>query len=948
MASLLERLQEALRPEYDVRHELATGGMGIVYLARHLGLDRRVAIKVLAPELASAAAAQRFMREARILASLSHSHVVPIHHVGEADGLFYYVMDYIDGETLADALRRGPMSVEEVVKLGRDLLDALEAVHDRGVVHRDIKPANIFLSGKRALLGDFGIAKQDSGSDQTLTQAGAVIGTPSYMPPEQTSGETVTERTDIYAVALVLYEALTGRQWRVVPDPHDAPWAGVPIGVARVLRGALAFVPADRWPNATTFRHKLWGTRVRRYQWRTAALTAAGIVVGGALVWVILTLLTPSPVPGALVVRVEPFQRVGADPLRLTESITAFVVRSLGGSTDFQVCEPNRSCKNATVTLHGTVTVSGSLLSVTVQTEDLFGLRPQRYASWEGPTSQRRAGADAVAFDVLYTLWSQSSPLAKWLPLGALPQGNTSGFNRFIAAERLFSEARWAEARDAYAAAAEGESGCWLCSWRIGEIDRQHPGAGVDAVHMQRVLDNRELFPPPYQPLIGFETLEATNERLDILRTAAAQWPHFYYLHYRLGEELFNRGPLVGQPRSEAILHLAEALARRPGFAPALVHLAWAAIAEGDQEIAERALDDLEDLPTPTDPASLAYGLVIPIGFAYRFLGGDAGNDEAESALGIEGIDLLPQAAAGARLMPGFDAPNGAIDFGRMFEAEAQGRVHWRLAGLMGQMFGYLAMGRLDSARVHVREIDGLGQLGDDFRLFAAQLEAFLMLFDEEAAGLDRNDVVDRLQRFVHEDAASSLGLRRRAAWTLSLLYRQAGADSAADSMTELAGSQSDPLAILLDAHRSAADDDFADALRRADPLKQWQRARSVSEALVGPFFRTVLHLLRAEWEAERSNFLAARGELLWHQGYDQAGLPLREPRVEEVDWAFGTLARWRRAEVIEQIASDDPELCHIYDDIVRLWSEGDAVHAARAETARRKLGELNCEAITR
>ncbi len=133
--------------------------MGAVFLARDVALDRRVAVKVLLPEIATEVAAQRFLREARILASLSHSHIIPVHHVGEADGLFYYVMDYMEGATLADALRRGPMSVGAAVKLGRDLLDALEEVHKRGIVHRDIKPANVFLLGRRALLGDFGIAK---------------------------------------------------------------------------------------------------------------------------------------------------------------------------------------------------------------------------------------------------------------------------------------------------------------------------------------------------------------------------------------------------------------------------------------------------------------------------------------------------------------------------------------------------------------------------------------------------------------------------------------------------------------------------------------------------------------------------------------------------------------------------------------------------------------------
>ncbi len=198
-----------------------------------------------------------------------------------------------------------------------------------------------------------------------------------------------------------------------------------------------------------------------------------------------------------------------------------------------------------------------------------------------------------------------------------------------------------------------------------------------------------------------------------------------------------------------------------------------------------------------------------------------------------------------------------------------------------------------------------------------------------------------------HVKGAAAPMEQKRAAWTLSLLLRQAGADSAADSMKELArelaGSQFDPLVILLDAHRLAVNGNLDGALQLANSLRSWERARFVSEGHVGPFFRTVVHLLRAEWEADRGNFLAARGQLLWHQGYDQRGSPLAEPRVEEVDWAFGTLARWLRAKVIERMDSKDLRLCSIYESVDRLWADGDSVYTARADTAKEKFGKLNC-----
>lgn len=274
--ALLERLQRALAPTYRVERELARGGMGVVFLAHHFELDRPVAIKVMRPELATAPLVERFMSESRLLAGVRHPNVVPIHHAGEADGLFYFVMDLVEGETLAQRLARGRLTRQEALKLGRDVLDGLEATHRMGLIHRDVKPGNIFLVGTRAVLVDFGIAK----SLATRPKAGSVtgiIGTPGYMSPEQASVGEATSRSDLYSVGAVLYEALTGRGWNPV---NDADWRGVPFAIARTLRRALAPKPDDRWPDARSFRRALWQLRARRYLIRAAMLTAGGLLAG--------------------------------------------------------------------------------------------------------------------------------------------------------------------------------------------------------------------------------------------------------------------------------------------------------------------------------------------------------------------------------------------------------------------------------------------------------------------------------------------------------------------------------------------------------------------------------------------------------------------------------------------------------------------------------------------
>ncbi len=256
MFSLVERLRKALAPQYEVERELASGGMGTVFLARDPKLDRKVAIKILQPDLVSDTTSERFQREARILAKLSHPNIVPVFAAGDADGLGYYVMEYVEGETLKERLARGSMGKEEALKLADDLLSALEAAHRRGIVHRDVKPGNIFLIGDRALLGDFGIAKHVEDATRDITAAGQQLGTPGYMPPEQAAGEA-TARTDICATGMVLYEALTGRRWQVFKSTGETDWSGIPSDMAPALRRALAWSPEERWPSAAAFRAAL-------------------------------------------------------------------------------------------------------------------------------------------------------------------------------------------------------------------------------------------------------------------------------------------------------------------------------------------------------------------------------------------------------------------------------------------------------------------------------------------------------------------------------------------------------------------------------------------------------------------------------------------------------------------------------------------------------------------
>lgn len=277
LGSLAARLADTLAGSYELEGEIGRGGMGIVYSARDVKLKRRVAIKILPPDLAfRLEIRKRFMREAQTAARLSHPHIVPIHSVGDANGLVYFVMGYVDGESLAARLRRRErLPAEEARRIMKETADALGMAHAMSVIHRDIKPDNILLEGtrRRVMVTDFGIAKalSDVGG-ATLTGTGVAIGTPAYMSPEQAAGEReIDARSDIYSLGVVAYEMLTGEL------PFKAPTvAGIllkqvtqpvpditqlrpdcPEDLASTVTRCLDKEPENRWPTADALRRVL-------------------------------------------------------------------------------------------------------------------------------------------------------------------------------------------------------------------------------------------------------------------------------------------------------------------------------------------------------------------------------------------------------------------------------------------------------------------------------------------------------------------------------------------------------------------------------------------------------------------------------------------------------------------------------------------------------------------
>jgi len=270
MVTELERLRVGVADRYRVERELGRGGMAAVYLAEDLKHHRQVAIKVLKPEVAAALGPDRFLREIEIAARLTHPHILPLYDSGEADGLLYYVMPFVEGESLRDRLaRQKQLSLHETIEIARAVADALSYAHSLGIVHRDIKPENILFEAGHAVVTDFGIARAitEAGGEH-LTQTGIAVGTPAYMSPEQSAGaREVDARSDIYALGCVLYELLageppfTGPSAQAVLARHSLDPVPrlrtvretVPKGLEAVVLRALAKVPADRFATAREF-----------------------------------------------------------------------------------------------------------------------------------------------------------------------------------------------------------------------------------------------------------------------------------------------------------------------------------------------------------------------------------------------------------------------------------------------------------------------------------------------------------------------------------------------------------------------------------------------------------------------------------------------------------------------------------------------------------------------
>lgn len=948
MPTLLARVRAALAPRFAIQGELAAGGMARIYLGVDRSLDRPVAIKVLRPELATARGAERFLREARILARLSHPNVVTVHEVGEADGLFYYVMDFVEGETLRERLARGPLPLREGAGVVADVLKALEAAHRAGIVHRDVKPGNVFLLSDRALLVDFGVAK--SGRGETLTGSGERPGTPGYMAPEQIAGEDAEPRSDLYAAGLLLYEALTGRKWSALDEPAAAEWEGVPPRLRRVLRRALERSPSGRWADAAAFRGAL--LRAASPVRRRAAAAAAALVVLSAAGLLTFRGAAPPHAEGRTEaaevydLAVLPCQTVPAADSTAGEDLARLAALGLEGLPMLQVVpfntaarwwraaraegEPDARAAAAALRAQSvarclTIERAPDELEVRLQLVQEDGTESTLRAVRGPTTASSYVLGDSIAIEVLGAVLPDHAVSRDALP--TLSGHDVQAVRAFLLGEDAFLRNDMAEAERRYRQAALVDSTLVIARWRLADARRwlgEPPG-----VDFQELRDlHAEGLSPVDRLLLEAALVPPGPAQFATYEEALRRFPHDAYAVLIYGDELFHRGPLWGVGMDSVARVLARASRMDSLLAPAWHHRVLAEVRLGRRELALESLQRYQALAPAGEALDLLHPAILELVVLERF-DPDSGRVVRDRLLGGAvpgGPDALTDGVRYA--LPYVDLPRTQLELGRSLATAGDATIR-----LTGRRAAALALAALGREREAIRELDRAARPDDTAALLDAAewrvLPAALGL-----AGASAADLPAGRARLEAAASGTSAPLQRaRAAWALALLaLREADSDGHArwrSVVEETPGA--DPLARHLRAAELAAAGRLEEGLDEAAPLG----AVEPGDTSRFPFLRAAIHLDRGTWHLRAGRPVEAAEAWIWSENSALDGSPTSTLQGGEVDAALRPRARLLRAGALAA-SGREAEACALAERVLDGWSSAEEQFAPAIAEARR------------
>jgi tetratricopeptide (TPR) repeat protein len=937
---LQARLARALAPRYAIERELGRGGMGVVFLGRDTVLERPVAVKGLLPELATAIAVERFLREARTLARLSHPRVVQVHDVLEPDGLPCFVMDYLEGPTLRDLLREGRrLPAEQVRTIGLQVLDALEYMHRLGIVHRDLKPGNIFLVDGGVKLVDFGIASHADGD--TITPEGQQLGTRDYMAPEQRSGGPLDGRADLYALGLVLLEALTGRRASAAVDARV--WREVPPPIARVLQRAIAADPAERWQDAAAFRDALARATAR---WTRQTVGTLGLAVVGLAALVAFLLSDPwqpaEPPGDEGGLAILPF-RSEADSMlgqrlsdMVTEELEPFPLMRVAPVSAVAWSRRQRTRATAGAEpsdagryVEGHVRLPGDSLRVEVTVRDAAdGALFSRFSLLvpAGDTGDLGRLAHQVADSLVRKL--SAGDLQDFRNLGYRPV-DVQAAHAFFEGKAAFRQGDWNAAAEQFETALQLDPRYLDAAWNL-MITRRFQRLPFDDV-LAVLQRDRDALAPFYRELLDAQLdpdLERRIGRLEAL-VRSSSGSGEAWLHYT--NELFHRGALVGRPLV-ATLDTMSALAerRREMRQAATYDLAiWGNLRIGREDSAWRQFRRRQAIVPPGDER----------GFFQRF-------------------------AIWSRFSPWKAGLVRTLLLRRLKESQSRELDNVVRLGLsMDVPDQQAALGRLLARNTLSRSAHETGMLGRALALMAlGRPGESVALFDTAAAHMATGEM--RLQALEWPVALAALGLpvdtarvaRARAAlatatWTDAASARARftlGLDALARDDTAVARALADTLAVGTEPVSTRLGELLGALVRgrQGDPEGALAASRAVflldsASYHMGPFARSAIHLARGEWQQALGRWAEADREWLWYENADYLGWPVGPPQAGEVDALLSGLARVRRAELgAERL--DREWACEQLDRVTTIWRTSEAswsVLTRRVADDRERLG---------